>query len=266
MKSRILEYFDFEKANALLEAFNQSTGFVTAILDLDGNIISKSGWRQICTDFHRVNSQTALNCTISDTELANEMGKTKKYHFYTCKNGLIDVRIPIVIRGEHIANLYSGQFLFEKPDLAFFKSQAEVYGFDESLYLAALGKVPVVSKVKVEIAMKFLLNLIEMFIEMASDKFEQTELAEALRKSEEKFQLLFNKAPLGYQSLDIDGHFIAVNQKWLETLGYSREEVIGRWFGDFLCPEYVDGFRQRFPIFKAQGYIHSEFEMLSKDG
>jgi len=87
-----------------------------------------------------------------------------------------------------------------------------------------------------------------------------------LRKSEEKFQLLFDKAPLGYQSLDYEGRFLDVNQKWLNTLGYSKEEVIGRWFGDFLCPEYVDGFRKRFPIFKAQGYIHSEFEMLSKDG
>lgn len=87
-----------------------------------------------------------------------------------------------------------------------------------------------------------------------------------IKQSEEKFQLLFNKAPLGYQSLDFDGRFIDVNHKWLETLGYSREEVIGKWFGDFLCPEYVDGFRQRFPLFKAQGYIHSEFEMLSKNG
>ena len=56
-------------------------------------------------------------------------------------------------------------------------------------------------------------------------------------ESEEKFQLLFNKAPLGYQSLDQDGRFIEVNQKWLDTLGYTREEVIGKWFGDFLCPE-----------------------------
>ncbi len=79
----------------------------------------------------------------------------------------------------------------------------------------------------------------------------QTE--EALRKSEERFQLLFNKAPLGYQSLDFDGRFIEVNQKWLTTLGYSREEVIGKWFGDFLCPEYVDGFRQRFPYSNPKG-------------
>lgn len=39
-----------------------------------------------------------------------------------------------------------------------------------------------------------------------------------LRTSEERFQLLFNKAPLGYQSLDFNGNFIDVNQQWLDTL------------------------------------------------
>lgn len=91
-------------------------------------------------------------------------------------------------------------------------------------------------------------------------------IEEELRRSEERFQLLFDKAPLGYQSLDVNGFFLEVNQKWLDTLGYTREEVLGKWFGDFLCPEYVDGFRDRFPIFKAQGFIHSEFEMLNKSG
>ena len=88
----------------------------------------------------------------------------------------------------------------------------------------------------------------------------------ALLESEERFQLLFNQAPLGYQSLDIDGNFLEVNQQWLDTIGYTRDEVIGKWFGDFLSPDYQDGFRQRFPIFKEQGHIHSEFEMVHKNG
>ncbi|NJK98614.1 MAG: PAS domain S-box protein, partial [Bacteroidales bacterium] len=54
---------------------------------------------------------------------------------------------------------------------------------------------------------------------------------EALQASEERLELLFNKAPLGYQSLDFDGNFIEVNQQWLDTLGYERDEVIGKWFG-----------------------------------
>ena len=100
----------------------------------------------------------------------------------------------------------------------------------------------------------------------AQDITQRKKVEYELKSSEEKFELLFNKAPLGYQSLDFEGRFIDVNQKWLELLGYSKEDVIGKWFGDFLCPEYVEGFRKRFPIFKSQGYIHSEFEMMSQDG
>ncbi|MEI6851281.1 MAG: PAS domain S-box protein [Bacteroidota bacterium] len=91
-------------------------------------------------------------------------------------------------------------------------------------------------------------------------------IEKALNGEDDRFQELFNKAPLGYQSLDFDGNFLEVNQQWLATLGYEYEEVIGRWFGDFLTPVYQDGFRKRFPIFKAQGHIHSEFEMLHKNG
>ena len=87
-----------------------------------------------------------------------------------------------------------------------------------------------------------------------------------VQESKEKYQLLFSKAPLGYQSLDINGNFIEVNQQWSETLGYSRSEVLGTWFGDLLPPSSQDGFRERFPIFKSQGNIHSEFEMVHKNG
>lgn len=51
----------------LLEGFNKSTGLVTTILDFEGNILSKLGWRQVCTEFHRENSETSRKCTISDT-------------------------------------------------------------------------------------------------------------------------------------------------------------------------------------------------------
>jgi len=87
-----------------------------------------------------------------------------------------------------------------------------------------------------------------------------------LLESEERFYLLFEKAPLGYQSLDAEGIFIDVNQQWLDTLGYKKEEVIGQWFGNFLSDEYVSLFRDNFSLFKAQGQIHSEFEMRHKDG
>ena len=95
---------------------------------------------------------------------------------------------------------------------------------------------------------------------------ERKNIESKLRESEERFLNLFERAPLGYQSLDDEGYFNEVNEAWLKTLGYDRDEVIGKWFGDFLAPEYVEAFRQRFPLFKAAGKIHSEFEMMHKNG
>lgn len=89
---------------------------------------------------------------------------------------------------------------------------------------------------------------------------------EALRESEERFKMLFDKAPIGYQSLDENGYLIDVNETWLEILGYQKAEVIGCWFGDFLTPEYIELYKKQFPVFKANDKIHTEFEMIRKDG
>ncbi|OFX61252.1 MAG: hypothetical protein A2066_07530 [Bacteroidetes bacterium GWB2_41_8] len=89
---------------------------------------------------------------------------------------------------------------------------------------------------------------------------------EALKESEERFKMLFEKAPIGYQSLDENGCFLDVNETWLETLGYQKEEIIGQWFGNFLTPAYIALFEKNLLEIKEQGQIHSEYEMLRKDG
>jgi PAS domain S-box-containing protein len=90
---------------------------------------------------------------------------------------------------------------------------------------------------------------------------------EALRQSEDRFKQLYERAPLGYQSLDKDGYFVEVNRAWLDLLGYERGEVIGRWFGDFLTPASQPRFKQAFSQFKASGTLRGlELEMTRKDG
>lgn len=100
----------------------------------------------------------------------------------------------------------------------------------------------------------------------ARDITERKQMEENLIASEKRFSDLFEKAPLGYQSLDENGCFNEVNEAWTTTLGYSKDEVIGKWFGDFLVDGYVEGFRTRFPMFKQLGSIISEFEMKHKNG
>ena len=101
-------------------------------------------------------------------------------------------------------------------------------------------------------------------------KQQELKLINAKRITEEselKHRSLFINAPLSYQSLDADGKIIDLNPMWLKTLGYEREEVIGKWFGDFLHPDFTDHFRTNFPQFKIRGSISDvQFKLRKKDG
>ena len=101
----------------------------------------------------------------------------------------------------------------------------------------------------------------------AKDITEQMEMEERLRASELKHRMLYIHTPLPYQSLDKNGNLLDVNPAWLKTLGYSREEVIGRSVSSFLHPDAVSSFEQNFLMFKENGYIQDiKFKLRHKDG
>lgn len=95
----------------------------------------------------------------------------------------------------------------------------------------------------------------------------RTRAQEALLESEKRFRSLYEHAPLGYQSLDIQGNFIDVNLAWLDIFGYNENEIIGKWFGDLLPPEQIAQFKTLFSKFLTVGEIHvSKLEMVKSDG
>ena len=56
----------------------------------------------------------------------------------------------------------------------------------------------------------------------------------ALVESEERYRSLYHHSPVMLHSIDPEGRLISVNDFWLETLGYEREEVLGRTSVKFL--------------------------------
>lgn len=99
------------------------------------------------------------------------------------------------------------------------------------------------------------------------DVTENVSARNSIRVSEEKYRALYQNAPLSYQSLNIDGNVLDVNPQWLKTLGYQRNEVIGKWFGSFLNGDSVDHFRKNFSIFKRRGTVSNvQFQMKTKTG
>ena len=88
-----------------------------------------------------------------------------------------------------------------------------------------------------------------------------------LSASERKYRMLYDEAPLAYQSLDPDGNVLDVNPAWLRTLGYERGEVVGRHFSEFLHPDGRPHFQRNFPAFKERGYVNDvRFKMVHKTG
>jgi len=66
-----------------------------------------------------------------------------------------------------------------------------------------------------------------------TDITERKRAEEALRESEERYRTLYQKTPVMVHSIDRDARLINVSDYWLETLGYEREEVLGRSIVEF---------------------------------
>ncbi|MDI6644207.1 MAG: PAS domain S-box protein [Methanobacteriaceae archaeon] len=106
-------------------------------------------------------------------------------------------------------------------------------------------------------------NELALTIEMAIYKHE---MEKNLRKNEEKFRLLYENAPLPYQSLNEAGILVDVNKTWLEKMGFTRGDVLGRHFTDFLSPASEKIFKKYFNRKYNYKCSNLELELVKKDG
>ncbi|MEX1204136.1 MAG: PAS domain S-box protein [Dongiaceae bacterium] len=63
---------------------------------------------------------------------------------------------------------------------------------------------------------------------------ERKQLQAALGKGDARYRALYNDAPVMLHSIDREGRLVSVSDVWLRTLGYEREEVVGRKSIEFL--------------------------------
>lgn len=211
MDYKFQDLVDVKSLQILSDSFSKLTKIVTAILETDGEVLTASGWQRICTEFHRKNPQTAERCTESDTTLAERATQGSKYNWYNCKNGLVDVAVPIMIENKHYATLFTGQFFFEPPGRDFFCRQADEFGFDKAAYLDALSEVPVFTKEDIENAMEFLVDFAKLLAEMGLKQKKLLNVSEELEKKvEERTEELFKAKEKAEKATQLKNQFISL--------------------------------------------------------
>ncbi len=69
------------------------------------------------------------------------------------------------------------------------------------------------------------------------DVSERMRMESAMLVNERRYRQLYDQTPVMMHSIDRAGRLVSVSDAWLRTLGYERDDVLGRLSTDFLTPE-----------------------------
>ncbi|MCV6637669.1 PAS domain S-box protein [Candidatus Albibeggiatoa sp. nov. NOAA] len=79
-----------------------------------------------------------------------------------------------------------------------------------------------------------------------TDLTEQKQAEVALQESESRFKAIFNNATVGISLVNLGGYYIQANEQFLNMLGYSHEEIIGKTFRHLTHSDDVNSSNQYF--------------------
>jgi len=102
---------------------------------------------------------------------------------------------------------------------------------------------------------------------VCQDISDRLEMERSLVESEKKYRYLYQNTPVMLHSVDSQGKILSVSNYWLEQMGYSQEEVIGRKSTEFLTPESQQQANNILADFLSTGSCYNVFrQWVCKDG
>jgi PAS domain S-box-containing protein len=89
----------------------------------------------------------------------------------------------------------------------------------------------------------------------------------ALRESEERYRELFENSKDAFYVHDINGIYTSVNRAAEKLSGYTREQIVGKHFSEFMAPEHARQVqRQLQKKLESSGETTYDIEMITKKG
>ncbi len=184
-----------------------------------------------------------------------------------------------MVGGKQVGSILSGQFFFEDELLNYelFRAQARKYGFNEEEYIAALEKVPRLSREAVDTGMAFLMAFANMVSQLSYSNIklsqllnERDALVDALRESEERFRwVIENSLDAAYRRNLQTDRYDYMSPVIKQLTGFSAREISEMTTSktlDRIHPEDRQMVTEKLTRASDSGFGTVEYRFRCKDG
>ncbi len=250
----IWDLVDIDDLKPLFAAFSATMNLAVGLVEQgSGEVLVGTGYRKICTKFHRRHPESAPLCKDNYRQQSESFIAGNETGIASCPHGLIEGCAPIIVEGRHLANLFTGQVLFTPPDIEFFRRQAQRYGYDEQAYLAALQKVPIVNREQFEASLRFLALLASTVAKIGLAKLHSHTQQRRIENQKALLDCLINSIPDLIYYKDREGVYLGCNQAFADFAGKPEKEIVGNTDFGLFDEETACSFREQDRAMLASG-------------
>ncbi|EKD63535.1 MAG: hypothetical protein ACD_51C00259G0008 [uncultured bacterium] len=285
-KVLLSDFVSLKTLQRIQDTFAQALGISLVIIDAFSKepITKRSNMSIFCAHMRNIESFIG-ECNKHDLHCGQVCLNANKASVFECHAGLYGFTVPIMLSGRIVAYFKGGQIRLSNPDIVKCKTLADTYGLDFDTYLEMFLAIPLFSEEKVDASMELLSVIANTISNLAvSGQLAKSKATEALhlnellekeimkktdelRRSEERYRSIFDNALDIIYTVDSSGVFTDINA-CVESIGYSKEDVVGKHFSEFVYKDDLQIVNNSFLELKGKMKAKTKglrFRILSKN-
>ena len=114
---KITDYIDVAMLQQIQDTFSDATGLAAITVDYKGNPITEySNFNPYCTAMREVDEFRDY-CYLSDAHGGLMSARSGKPSIFICHGGLVDLAVPIMVKGNYLGAIMAGQIIIPDEDM-----------------------------------------------------------------------------------------------------------------------------------------------------